>query len=577
MKIQKIVLNNFRGFPGPLDYEFKLDGKNLLLYGENGSGKSSLYRALVELFQPEWFPLLKLPLRFPLTLGEYRSFSSFRNIFTQDTATRQPLQTGKVQVAFDRPGMIAEWSETLSRTPLEESAPVELNLTARSMACLDYRAMLETNFVHRHEKINLFSLIVERLLIHTPIVAMNRHTQTLGRTWKYVLSLKPNNHRGTRWKGNLASAVSFWNSTLPPLISQLTQRANQLIASFDGSGIEVTLTPGTLVYSEASRKLEGQEIWLDVKLHGKAVEVPQQFLNEARLSALALSLFLAGYDLSVPKPNPGEPDRARVLVLDDILIGLDMDNRIPILDILRNNFKDWQILLLTHDRPWFEIAKQHLRHSAEWGALETYSRCIQDCEQPIILDDSDLLMRALEYYEAGHVKSAAVYAREQFEHTLKWACETFSVPVPFHQSFRNVKANDLWMALVGKERDVFVPAEFRVTPSGKTIRLPVRHRKERVVPTDLTGRVQRSLSWVLNPLSHSEPINRYGKEIKDAIFSVDELERVVRKSAMDEHHDLILLRRILIGLIGNNPKVTNAPTAIAEESQDVDDGEDSLR
>lgn len=53
MKLQKIEIRNFRGFPGPAVYTFELNGKNLLLYGENGSGKSTLFHAINEFFDLE--------------------------------------------------------------------------------------------------------------------------------------------------------------------------------------------------------------------------------------------------------------------------------------------------------------------------------------------------------------------------------------------------------------------------------------------------------------------------------------------------------------------------------------------
>ncbi len=49
MKIQTIEISNYKAFYGT--YEIKVEGKNLFIYGENGSGKSSLYYALKDFFQ----------------------------------------------------------------------------------------------------------------------------------------------------------------------------------------------------------------------------------------------------------------------------------------------------------------------------------------------------------------------------------------------------------------------------------------------------------------------------------------------------------------------------------------------
>lgn len=49
MKIQRLTLENYRFFKDVQTFEF--DGKNILLYGENGSGKSSLFYALQKLFR----------------------------------------------------------------------------------------------------------------------------------------------------------------------------------------------------------------------------------------------------------------------------------------------------------------------------------------------------------------------------------------------------------------------------------------------------------------------------------------------------------------------------------------------
>ena len=48
--IDEIKIENFKFFPR-MEKPIKLDGKHLLLYGENGSGKSSIYWALYTLME----------------------------------------------------------------------------------------------------------------------------------------------------------------------------------------------------------------------------------------------------------------------------------------------------------------------------------------------------------------------------------------------------------------------------------------------------------------------------------------------------------------------------------------------
>src|ERR1044071_1326933 len=55
MKIDEITINNYRAFCNKQGeentrYNIKPKGKNLLIYGENGSGKSSLFKAFRDFF-----------------------------------------------------------------------------------------------------------------------------------------------------------------------------------------------------------------------------------------------------------------------------------------------------------------------------------------------------------------------------------------------------------------------------------------------------------------------------------------------------------------------------------------------
>ena len=65
VKIDKIKFNNYKFFYG--EFELSVNGENLLVYGENGSGKSSVYKAL-EL----------------LTKSSFADFNNNLNIFVED-------------------------------------------------------------------------------------------------------------------------------------------------------------------------------------------------------------------------------------------------------------------------------------------------------------------------------------------------------------------------------------------------------------------------------------------------------------------------------------------------------------
>lgn len=87
-------------------------------------------------------------------------------------------------------------------------------------------------------------------------------------------------------------------------------------------------------------------------------------MNEARLTAIALAI-----RLSILDRRPTLPNSARILVLDDLLLSLDMSHRDKVLDILLSpTFIDtYQILILTHDRAFYNMCKNRIQDRFEKG------------------------------------------------------------------------------------------------------------------------------------------------------------------------------------------------------------------
>ncbi len=87
-RIQRLALTDFRAFPGPAPRSFGLEDKNLLVYGENGAGKSSLFHALREFF----------------SLKPSRRLDDYRNVFS-----KVPPEDVTVSVEFNDGGPKARW------------------------------------------------------------------------------------------------------------------------------------------------------------------------------------------------------------------------------------------------------------------------------------------------------------------------------------------------------------------------------------------------------------------------------------------------------------------------------------
>ena len=155
---------------------------------------------------------------------------------------------------------------------------------------------------------------------------------------------------------------------------------------------------------------------------------------------------------------------------------------------------------------------------------------VGDHERPLLLPDEEHLYRALAFLDAGQVKAAAVHVRTAFELALKAGCQQFGLGVKFNPDPRKVPASDFWTALKSAEYDVAPSPQCATNSKGKVVWWQPQPTRHRVVPIDLVRRIEHAVSWVLNPLSHSQTVDRYRAEIEDAIYAVDELSTSIENA-----------------------------------------------
>lgn len=489
MRIIKLEIKNFRAFYNHHIIELARVGErgktNLLIYGENGSGKSSLMLALQYLLESGINNL---------------DFAAHQNIFTN------PTDEGYIKVflreRLNTPEIVHEWSSITCTTN-------EPDMIAASQAkgILDYKRLLEVHFVHRQKaEVNIFDLLINALLSQC-INDLDPNQKTFKDNWQDLLAIIPKRKTYRRQIDKFTEHSQIFNQGLRAKLNELEQQVTELIDYF-GYKIEIYFDFQGVTFDENTKYIEEQkenclanrQIWLKIKFLDREIAQAHHFLNEAKLSAIAITLYFSSL-LVAPKP------KLKLLVLDDIFIGLDMSNRLPLINIIKEKFSEYQIFLMTYDREWYEILKQRLNGN-KWLFQELYRGFIIDSlEIPVWRQDSDYLEQAQKYLvptppQAPDLKASAVYLRTAFEVIIKKFCDKHRLSVKYQEDAKKLTTDDFWQSIIAyKRRD------------GTSC-----------LSTECKQDIELYRTLIMNPLNHARISQTYSSEIQQAINAVKTLK-----------------------------------------------------
>lgn len=496
MKIKKVEIKDYKAFYGL--NEFNVDGKNLFIYGENGSGKSSFYYALKDFFQSS---------------TETLSYDETENIFL----TKAQKGKGFIKVTFnpDRSGAATDQTYTVKKTSKDTYTAGDTSIrdAIKLKSFLTYKHLLGIHNIKKEKEIDLFELLVKGVLKHFKSVAITG-TKELGELWDDVeIAIAKETNQAfniTAKKKEVDEAIDKFNTAFKKLfdansIENIMKFAQPILDKF-GHNIEIELNYTQARPNAKYDEIERNHVRAKVKYLGKEIPKPHIFLNEARLSAIAISIYLG----MVKRHVQGIP--CKVLFLDDIFIGLDISNRLPLLEILDEEFPNYQVFITTYDKPWYEFVKStYLDGNNAWKSFEFYARRTRKgFEIPIVRENNsnshiqNYIDKAEEYFNQGDYKAAGVYLRSAYEFILKRFCFGKKVPVPFYIDSSKMKTDEFWNSV--KKYKAAHPA------CGLT-------------PATTTQIDHYYTNLVLNPLSHHD-INKHEitSEIQGALTTIKTLK-----------------------------------------------------
>lgn len=180
----------------------------------------------------------------------------------------------------------------------------------------------------------------------------------------------------------------------------------------------------SLIPIESEDEIKG--LTIQYEFFNNSVSPPHKYLSESHLNCLGISFFLASV-VAFNKVNS-------FFILDDVISSFDSNHRKRFLDLLAEKFSNYQILLLTHERHFFEYARTVAK--AKGWLVETFkyskSRGTYAAEPK-----KTILERINKKFADGDDEKLGNDIRIFLEHLLKEIASSIDAKVSFRFNDRN--------------------------------------------------------------------------------------------------------------------------------------------
>lgn len=175
---------------------------------------------------------------------------------------------------------------------------------------------------------------------------------------------------------------------------------------------------------------------LTIESFGREGEDPRAYTSEGHQDSLGLCIFLA----FVKKFNAG----CGLIVLDDVVSTIDAQHREHICELLLEEFKDYQLLITTHDEVWYNQLRAYQRAYQLDGKFRNMEIVRWTPETgPVIEPYRPRWTRIQEKIERSDKRAAGNEGRHYLEWLLKEICERTITGPPFRRSGRYTVAEFL--------------------------------------------------------------------------------------------------------------------------------------
>lgn len=636
--VEKIILKNFKAFRQEQVIDFK--NKNVLIYGNNGAGKSSIFWALYTFLQSSIKNKEGIDKYFKVfDVNNEETHQSLRNVFEGADETSyielivkdgEDLKTYRIPAIEAAPVAVVAAEVAPAEVPLAEveevapentaaavveevkaediaeaevvEVPVDLSpitpvvpeaepeptdtnikLLNTTSDFINYKLLsgfyrdshkYDVNLWSVFER-DIFPFIIDNVEDKTFLEKIIDNTSDVER---YESGYKL--REGWRKEEYIEWLESEVNGEIETTLEKIQNFANEFIKEHfynDRDVLKVQLTfeerftfdlIENHIWKEKNKHF--REAGLKIKLvvsqynTANASWIPlhrvQSFLNEAQLTRVAL-----GIRIGALRTSRIQSKEFKLLVLDDMLISLDLSNRMEVIKIILNHnnkpslrfFDTFQKIILTHDKGFYNILKNYTNGS-EWE----YYKLTKDensNEAPKLNSDKTHIEKAARFLAEGEFDAVGNELRKEVELTIKKYLnqglnreneEFKELSQMLKSAYEKYTANErkafekvfvetnLPEGFINKittdfESDETLNAEQKGKLRSKRKHLfeyLIKQHEVRENKDKLFEDIRVILDRIMNPASHASGEAMYDRELQNAITRVHELKELLERT-----------------------------------------------
>jgi len=547
-RLHEIEISNFKAFR---HFALNLEGRHVLVYGANGSGKSSLYWAL--------YTFLQSARKQKGSVSKYFDPGRNENLLNIHEQAQSTPRHGGIALTFrDMPTKI----DTAYRINKEDHGTFQQPAILKGDLASDfitYRFFFGFSDFRNSETFNVWPLFEEEIL---PFCVSTGGKNPMD-CWSAIRSGNPNpfGERGISGRNaydDFRQKTAEFAGILPGIVDSISVEAQGFYDEFFAIGdsakislaLKVTTLPSFSGTDRATAQFTVPVVQFGIQVDGQTIKRPQSYLNEAKLTQLALSVRFAASLVNLHQSE------IKLLVLDDLLVSLDMSNRMKVVEIiLSKKFDSYQKIIMTHDLGFFREFHRLLgANHAAWCAVRLDGKPSTTIDAVI---EKTQIEKADEYLQGYRLDEAALCLRKAAEETARRfnhrddnveSIKSFTslsselqaakkrlidqLPVRlYEQIIRNTPEGNLDKLVTTDTRDIDGDPDLDATTKG--LLKAKRRELHKLISKDnaeilrkiiLIDEVLACRERVLNPAAHAGFYPRYFHEVQHALRLIRQLE-----------------------------------------------------